>query len=140
MDKRFISDDNVDGWELRDVKTGVCYAGSSKEELIDLLNVLSEKAERSTPIESVARELEFNEPQKITLTKKLPTEEGQYYHLNEHLGLDCLEIVSVSLNRCGENVQFMLEIEGDDGEWFDVEWRGGYWAKVDESLFEVKNA
>lgn len=51
-DKRFYKDHNFDGWPIVDAKTGRIYNSLEKDELVNLLNELSEKAERATPIEN----------------------------------------------------------------------------------------
>lgn len=50
--KRFAKDHNIDGWPILDQFTGRRYGDYNKNDLIELLNDLAEKAERATPIEN----------------------------------------------------------------------------------------
>lgn len=50
---RFKIDRNIDGRPIRDLKTDMLYGQSyGKPALVDLINELAEKAERSTPVEN----------------------------------------------------------------------------------------
>ena len=66
---------------------------------------------------------------KIQLTKKLPTEPGQYYW-SEGSGFD-VDISDVFF------IAGSLFIDRGEGGNFRVELMGGYWAPVDQSMFEV---
>lgn len=50
--ERFYQDHSVDGWPIVDRLTLTTYSRFDKEDLINLLNDLAEKAERSTPVEN----------------------------------------------------------------------------------------
>jgi hypothetical protein len=79
----------------------------------------------------MAEALENSKP-KIKMTKTLPSEAGQYYYSpNTHLGN--IKILTLSEGR--EAGDFIT-----DSSWFAraSELRG-YWAKVDESMFEFED-
>ena len=50
--ERFYLDHSVDGWPIVDRLTLTTYSRFDKEDLINLLNDLAEKDERSTPVEN----------------------------------------------------------------------------------------
>jgi hypothetical protein len=49
---RFIRNFYVDGHPILDRKTGSFYGNYNKNDLIELLNCIAEKAERATPVEN----------------------------------------------------------------------------------------
>lgn len=61
----------------------------------------------------------------IKLTKKLPTEDGWYYWCNKKGDEVIVERV------------MDLEVECPTGGYSSVHRLGGYWAKLDQSMFEV---
>jgi hypothetical protein len=77
----------------------------------------------------MAEVLEDAKP-KIKMTKTLPGEEGWYYW-SEGVGHE-VEIYDVEL-RCGS-----LFIDRGDSGYLRVNLMGGYWAKVDQSMFEFE--
>ena len=68
---------------------------------------------------------------KIKLTKELPTEEGLYYHTHGKGKNINLYDVFKSTKRNGFFVYSFLADRR-------VEDYGGYWAKVDQAMFEVE--
>ena len=49
---RFVKNCNFDGHPIQDEKTDILYGNYNKNDLIELLNYISEEAERATPIEN----------------------------------------------------------------------------------------
>ena len=69
---------------------------------------------------------------KITLTKELPTEEGRYYWTQKEINGYEVLIVEV-FHLYGE-----LRTDMGQKRALAVRLSGGFWAKVDDVLFEIK--
>ena len=69
---------------------------------------------------------------KITLTKELPTEAGRYYWTQKEINGYEVLIVEV-FHSYGE-----LRTDMGQNRELAVRLSGGFWAKVDDDLFEIK--
>ena len=78
----------------------------------------------------MAEALENSKP-KIKMTKKLPSEAGQYYWSLNGAYIELQDVENCMINKhlcCYRAESGILSIEK----------MGGYWAKVDESMFEFE--
>jgi hypothetical protein len=72
-----------------------------------------------------------DEKPKIKMTKTLPTEAGFYYNI--HSWGDSVQIAEIELRGAG-----LICFIGDNSCGIGVGDVGGYWAKVDQSMFEFE--
>ena len=122
MSNRFSKDFEFDGHPICDSETGIKYFNCDKNSLIQLLNDLSDAADRVKP----------KKPPKIKLTKALPSEPGKYYLTLLESGLPfSISVVDVALS---EDVLFIdsAEFHYKKVEYYD----GWHWAKLEQSQFE----
>lgn len=121
----------VNGWPTAQCATVAECDPKNLDRALKRLNEVAGTVERLIEIRCKHITEKTNSKPVIKLTNELPTEEGKYFNKKDESSE--VEILVV------ETCDHIYPACGILNAWEPVNERGGYWAKVDQSAFEVRD-